>query len=410
MDNITHSLIGVTLSRAFIETPSTTDSQSGGAKPTYKKAAFFTLLIANNIPDIDFVLRPFVGDLGYLIHHRGATHTVFLGVWLGLLSGALGALIARMKYSRTALLKLWGWGVLGVFFHILADSWNDYGVHPFSPFVSNWIYGGFIFILEPALWCSMLPLVYFSTTRKWVKAGVLVLLGALLGVASFTSYGSLGLGFAILVWLSIFWMWTSRSRGALPAAVGVLTTLAVFGFSSIYARQLIRQEMSELKPSEVEVDLIMGPSPANPFCWRAVWVGDLGEVSRDRQFTVRGGTTSLAPSLISPESCSFWRYGDSVVLHTPHSHFTREERGSVSDLRRLASVHCGVREMLHFARAPFWSIEADPVKGDQITIGDARYAFRSTRSFSKFTFSMNGYECKFSPAQSRTPFQNYFGF
>ena len=36
--------------------------------------------------------------------------------------------------------------------HLVLDSWNTYGVHPFWPVDSRWYYGDAIFIFEPWLW------------------------------------------------------------------------------------------------------------------------------------------------------------------------------------------------------------------------------------------------------------------
>src|SRR5207247_4968018 len=41
---------------------------------------------------------------------------------------------------------------LGLLLHLAFDSLNNYGVRPFLPFSSRWLYGDLVFIVDPWFW------------------------------------------------------------------------------------------------------------------------------------------------------------------------------------------------------------------------------------------------------------------
>ncbi len=122
MDNVTHTLFGVTLARAGLQrlTPSAT----------------LLLILSANIPDID-ILALTGGQLSYLENHRGYTHTFLALPFLALACVGLTALLARKKLP---LGPAWIVACVGVGSHLLLDWTNSYGVRPFLPFSSRWFY------------------------------------------------------------------------------------------------------------------------------------------------------------------------------------------------------------------------------------------------------------------------------
>lgn len=122
MDNVTHTLFGVTMARAGLQrlTPSAT----------------LLLILSANIPDIDIVALA-GGPLAYLETHRGYTHTFLALPFLALLCVGLTALLTRKKLPFGA---AWLVACLGVGSHLLLDWTNSYGVRPFLPFSSQWFY------------------------------------------------------------------------------------------------------------------------------------------------------------------------------------------------------------------------------------------------------------------------------
>jgi len=122
MDNVTHTLLGVTLARAFFK----------GATPH----ATLLLVLASNIPDID-VLSIGAGQLAELEIHRGYTHTFLALPLLALVCVGLSAMIGTEK---TEVLKAWAIACVGVGAHLLLDWTNSFGIRPLLPFSSRWFY------------------------------------------------------------------------------------------------------------------------------------------------------------------------------------------------------------------------------------------------------------------------------
>ena len=128
MDNLTHSLFGLTLAR--------TPLGRGG------RAATIALVLASNAPDIDIVTTA-GGAAKYLAWHRGPTHGPLGVIGLGLIVAGLVVAGERLldrtsRTTRDAFLNLWAISSLGVVCHILMDLPTSYGTRPLSPFAWTW--------------------------------------------------------------------------------------------------------------------------------------------------------------------------------------------------------------------------------------------------------------------------------
>lgn len=134
MDNVSHSLAGWALSRA--------------AGPVRPAGTTLALILASNLPDLDFVLYT-RGSSEYLLWHRGITHSLVglavlppilaAGLWLGY-SG-------RTRFRWFALLAFAGVGL-----HLVYDvvtSWGTMLLFPFdlTRFALDWL-----FIVDLATW------------------------------------------------------------------------------------------------------------------------------------------------------------------------------------------------------------------------------------------------------------------
>ncbi len=145
MDNITHSLVGIALA----------DLLAGGrTKQSDRRIAVGAGVIAANLPDIDLAYSGVAPQpLGFLLHHRGHTHTVIGLVVLALLLVLTYRLVPSIrKLGAVDRIRLWSLIAVALASHVLLDSLNSYGVHPFHPFDSRWFYGDAVFIFEPSLW------------------------------------------------------------------------------------------------------------------------------------------------------------------------------------------------------------------------------------------------------------------
>jgi inner membrane protein len=138
MDNLTHSLTGLMLSRA-------------GLKRFYPRADLL-LVIAANIPDIDIVtiVR---GPLYYFEHHRGITHSIAALPVMALLSVLFLCAIGRTMRGWGA---AWGIAMIGVASHLLLDWTNDYGVRLFLPFSPRWLHLDLINLFDLIIWGVLL--------------------------------------------------------------------------------------------------------------------------------------------------------------------------------------------------------------------------------------------------------------
>jgi inner membrane protein len=138
MDNLTHSLTGLMLSRA-------------GLNRFYPRATLL-LVIAANIPDIDFVAIA-RGPLYYFEQHRGITHSVASAPVMALLSVLLVCAIARTMRGWAV---AWVLALIGVASHLLLDWTNTYGIRLLYPFSSQWFHLDLINLFDLLIWAVLL--------------------------------------------------------------------------------------------------------------------------------------------------------------------------------------------------------------------------------------------------------------
>jgi len=139
MDNLTHTLTGLMLSRAGLErlTP----------------RASLIMMLAANTPDID-VLTRLGGVTTYLDWHRGPTH----GLPMLPLMAVLPALAAGLW--RRPLGFSWGKAYLlsaiGLLSHLLMDWTNIYGIRLLSPLSGEWFRLDSTAVIDPWIWLALL--------------------------------------------------------------------------------------------------------------------------------------------------------------------------------------------------------------------------------------------------------------
>ena len=157
MDNLTHSLVGLTAAKAGLE------KLSPGATALS--------VLAANSPDVDIVVLLFQGRWGYLHHHRGITHSLagaaVLAFALPLVFYLGDRLIAQIR-KREPRVRLWGLllvSILTTATHPLLDWSNNYGIRFLLPWNARWSYGDFTFIVDPFIW-MVLGAVAFLMTAK----------------------------------------------------------------------------------------------------------------------------------------------------------------------------------------------------------------------------------------------------
>ena len=144
MDNLTHSLVGLTAAKAGLERLS--------------PGATAVCVLAANSPDCDVAILLFGDRWTYLHHHRGITHAIvgvaFLSLFLPLVFYGIDRLWARFRGqpAKTRLKGLIVASVLVTATHPLLDWTNNYGIRFFLPWSSKWSYGDLVYIIDPYIW------------------------------------------------------------------------------------------------------------------------------------------------------------------------------------------------------------------------------------------------------------------
>ncbi|MDA0225691.1 MAG: metal-dependent hydrolase [Proteobacteria bacterium] len=139
MDTLTHALSGALLARA---------TASKDALPRSLPRRMAAGFLACAAPDLDFVIG-FIGPVEYLLHHRGATHSLLLlPAWALVLSWLLAKLLREPGGWRA----FYGVCALSLGAHIAGDLITSFGTMVFAPF-SDWRAAiGTTFIID--LWFS----------------------------------------------------------------------------------------------------------------------------------------------------------------------------------------------------------------------------------------------------------------
>lgn len=276
MDNLTHSLVGLTASKAGLERLS--------------PGATVVCILAANVPDSDIVTL-IGGRWNYLHHHRGITHSILgaivLGLTLPLIFYLADRLIARIR-ARQPAVKLKGLMIASLLVtatHPFMDWTNNYGVRPFLPWSSQWFYGDFVFVIDPFLWMILGGACFLLTAKSKLQVGIWMLMAMVLTYLVLTVPTQRGMERPVVlttIWVLVliglvvsFKLGLARrwgSRIALAALVlvgfywGSLASLHWFAINAarIEARAIVSQHAESI------TDIAAMPTLANPFQWSCV--------------------------------------------------------------------------------------------------------------------------------------------
>jgi inner membrane protein len=368
MDNLTHSVVGLGVG-ALIDR--SLPAEPDAARQSVRSRMLLVVgCLASNFPDLDLVLTPLLdAPLGYLLHHRGHTHTLLAAVgeallllaMVWLLWPAARRLLRDSGAARHGALLATGAGLL---LHLGMDSLNVYGVHPFWPLDPDWYYGDLVFIVEPVFWIGFgVPLAALVRSpflrRLWLAVIALVPLAATL--LGFLQWGSL----AGLAALGLLLAWIQRrndehhgesraARGRRALAAGLAASLAFVGLQALalqQARAVVAAEIARIDAGERLLDTALSAYPSNPLCWSFVTVARSG---RDGAGTVhlRRGMLSVAPALVPVAHCPARIAGPALEDAPPQLAWQLEDRQPLALLRAVAAADCRVNAWMRFARAP----------------------------------------------------------
>ena len=191
MDNLTHTLFGLTLARTPL-------GRAGRGVTT-------ALVLASNAPDADIVMTA-RGNASYLQWHRGPTHglvgVLALGVIVALLVRAGQRLVDRRgprppDDPEAPLGMLIAASLIGVVCHVLMDFPTSYGTRLLSPFDWHWYATDLMPIVDVYLIIILVAGLLFGSAsaaaRRRNAAIVLVLMAANYSVRAVARYQAIGL-------------------------------------------------------------------------------------------------------------------------------------------------------------------------------------------------------------------------
>lgn len=217
MDNVTHSLAGVLLSRAGLN--------------RLAPQAGWLIVASANLPDLD-VVAGLAGPIAYLDWHRGWTHSVLLAPVLALVPWLVWRLLVRSGSALGGYLC----ALAGVLSHALLDWTNVYGIRLLSPWREEWLRLDIFYIVDLWIWLILLLAMAGPLLSRLVNAEI----GA-------------------------------RSRpGRAGAWVALLALLAYAGVRHEAHRRAEETLASRIYPEGRVLRLAALPGPANPLRWTGV--------------------------------------------------------------------------------------------------------------------------------------------
>ncbi len=352
MDNITHSLVGVMVAQNLWKSYSNQSLQT-------KKVLHVSALLASSFPDLDMLYASITPHLGYLLHHRGHTHTL-----LGLLPQIAFVFFSIQLFFRFVLNKslehqklIFTNIAICFLLHIVLDYFNSYGVHPFWPIRNHWHYGDSVFIVEPLYYAALLPLLYHSTHSLTIRMLTCAILPFICMLAFKMQMMSIGHGIFLL---ALFGFLTIKPLPNVEKSSLILfffITLLFFINSSM-ARQ-------KIDPKQNAFDVSIVPMPANPFCLQYI----KGELSSDKQKILY--SQGLVDLLSFFSTCK-----QDQMAHFNEGVWTKETHAiDLLDLTQGHEKDCWMKAWLKFARFPY---------KQESTWFDLRFNRKSRRNFTSF--------------------------
>lgn len=384
MDNLTHTLIGALVGEAVAR--ALPRAANDLPELTRRNLCVTLAAIGSNLPDSDLLYSFFGGKVGYLLHHRGHTHTILIALLLGAAVFALTRWWLRrrkLQASSADLRLLAGVLLLTPLLHIAMDFGNNYGVHPFWPLDNRWFYGDSIFIIEPLFWAACAPLAFLFRTRagRFVVWMVMVLALCLVFFTGMVPR-SIAAIYSLLVVAMLLIGWRAPPGVALTAGVGLwLGTTLMFVLAAQSTKSRIEVIVAHQFTDSELLDHVVTPMPSNPFCWEIMLVQKEAESA-----VLRRAMFASMPSLIAADQCLTRSLGMPVTAplakvpyeSTAELKWYGQIASPLDQLRSVAKTNCEAAAALRFIRVP-WLATVE----DELVLGDLRYDREAELGFSE---------------------------
>jgi len=281
MDNLTHSLVGLTVAKAGLERLS--------------PGATTLCVLAANAPDADIIVLAFGDRWTFLQHHRGITHAIVgvigLAFLLPLVFYAVDRLWSRFRNQapKTRLKGLLIASFIASVTHPFLDWTNNYGIRFLLPWSQKWSYGDLVFIVDPYIWLILGGASFLLTAKsrflKFIWAFIAAVLTFLI-IASPRSNALPSPRLIALLWivalmvLIVLLLKDARERWgrniAFVAIALVFCYWTFLGFAHWRAIARGSEEAAKMATTngETVARLAAMPRLANPFRWDCVFETD----------------------------------------------------------------------------------------------------------------------------------------
>jgi inner membrane protein len=282
LDNLTHSLVGLTAAKAGLERLS--------------PGASLLCILAANSPDSDVAILLFGDRWDYLQHHRGITHaiigTAFLALLLPLIFYGIDRLWARVR-RHPPKVKFRGLLIASLIVsatHPLLDWTNNYGVRPLLPWSPRWFYGDLVFIIDPFMWVVLGGAAFLLVSKTKVSKFVWTTIVAIITflIVFIPRAGDLtnrtfliGFWIVALVLIIVLFVTGARERWGSKIAFAAFAVVLLYwaSLAILHGRALDRGEEEAQRiaapNSETVGRLAVMPTLANPLRWDCVFETDL---------------------------------------------------------------------------------------------------------------------------------------
>ena len=282
MDNLTHSLVGLTAAKAGL----------GKLSP----GATTLCVLAANSPDADILVLIFRGRWAFLQHHRGITHSIvgaaFLALALPLVFYFGDRIIAQIR-KREPQVRLKGLlvaSILATATHPFLDWTNNYGIRFLLPWNPRWFYGDFAFVIDPFFWIVLGGAAFLLTSKTrtrltiWV---VIALVPSYLVLGGSSRAGSVANEMLLrLLWIGALIILVTLYRRKIGERRGAKVAIAALATVTIYCAGLFAAHALALRQAKVHalaiatghgeqiLKLAAMPTVANPTEWLCVMETD----------------------------------------------------------------------------------------------------------------------------------------
>lgn len=281
MDNLTHTLVGLTAARAGLERLS--------------PGATGLCVLAANSPDSDIVVLAFGDRWDFLQHHRGITHAIIGVIGLAIVLPVIFYLVDLLwsKFRRKPPSVKFKGLLIASFIvsatHPLLDWTNNYGIRFWLPWNAKWSYGDLVFIVDPYIWLVLGGAAFLLGAKtkllRFTWAAMAAVLTYLV-VASPRSSSLPNPTLIALIWIValiaiivLFFKGARERWGRKIAFVAFALVICYWGFLWVAHRRAIErggEEAARLASAngETVARLAAMPTLANPFRWECVFETD----------------------------------------------------------------------------------------------------------------------------------------